>query len=55
MNAYIILDNGSGEIAREPVDHDRHLEPDAIREAIERLVADVAVFHVGDTIKVIEG
>jgi len=48
---YIILDNGSGELDREPVIHD---DARAVTEAIERLVARTGIFYPGDVIKVVE-
>jgi len=54
MNAFIILDNGSGEIDREPVAETPRGEVVEMRKAVERLVARTAIFYVGDIIKVIE-
>jgi hypothetical protein len=53
---YITLDNGAGELDREPVDDDSGgADTDSFKEAIERLVARIGFFAPGDTIKVIEG
>jgi len=53
-DVYIILDNGSGELDREPVANTPRGEVLEMHDAVQRLVDRTRLFYVGDIIKVIE-